>query len=212
VPFSTDAVSTELRCPGCGHYIRDITLDDAYELLVANILEAKCACPFTSGYDVYDSALFPGTTFQVKYASAREGKTETKTVNGREDTWKEAPTWSWSDPANEGADFYILFGILGDLVYPFIVRRDVWMRESYDAGKGHRFIRISTKAKSRCGRYLSGYKRNKFWQYAITDWPRGLFMYIKLAQRKKAKASEEFSPHCILAGEQLQQLSLSVGN
>lgn len=210
--FSASIVPTELRCPDCGHYIRDISPSEGYELLVATVLKTKWAHQLCPGYDVYDSALFPDTTFQVKFANAREGRTETRNVDGRELTFVQAPTWSWRDAANIGADFYVLFGVQGDLVYPFVVCRDAWMDESCKASDKARLLRVSTKAKSRCGRYHSGYKDNKFWQYAITSWPQGMFRYIEYYVNRREKDGDGFGAHCVPAGEQLCQLGLMVGN
>jgi len=177
--FKLEIVPTQLNCPRCGEYIKDVDLAEGFEVLTAGLLQACNASFLCPDYDVYDSRLFPGLTFQVKYAQARERLAITKTVKGRTNTWDQRPTWSWAEAKALGANWYILFGIANGYVYPFAVPTWIWERESYDTGNGGRILTISTEEKSRCGRYVKSYKRNKFWQHYLRQWPDDLFSRIR---------------------------------
>jgi hypothetical protein len=151
--------------------IKDLSLAEGCEFLVAETLRARVAKGHTPGYDVYGSTLFPNLCFQVKVANAREHETIRKTVAGRISDWRQHPTWTWSERRALRADFYILFGVKDATVIPFVVPLAVWAMESYPDGNDGRVLRISTEEYAKCGRYERSYRKNKFWQYKITDWP-----------------------------------------
>jgi hypothetical protein len=182
--FFLGLVPKVLTCPSCGQYIKDLTLDESFELLVAEVLAAKVAAARTEGYDVYDSELFPGLTFQVKCAKPGEGRTTRSVIDGRDCVFEGSPTWTWFEPVAGGADMYIIFGVVETQVYPFVVPRCLWFDESYDSGSGGRILRISTDQYSRCGRYASSFKRNKLWKYHVPTWPRGLLDLIDYYTKK----------------------------
>lgn len=178
--FRLSVVPRQLICPRCGEYIKDIDLAEGFEVLVADLLQARNMYYRQRGYDVCDSSFFPGLTFQVKYSNPKEHEEVTKAIKGRNmATWKQRPTWSWSEPHALGASWYILFGISGNDVYPFAVPVWIWEKESYDMGNGGRILTISTKKKSRCGRHSRSYKRNKFWKHYLKRWPEDLYSRIR---------------------------------
>ena len=177
--FALSEVPTELRCPDCDHYIKDLRQHEGFEILTARVLDAKVAADWNEGFDVYESALFPDRTFQVKMANARENRPVTKTVNGRTNTWDASPTWTWSETIAFSADVYVLYGIKDETVYPFVVPVYLWEDESYDSGSNKRILTISTDQYSRCGKYRNSFKRNKFWQYLIKTWPSGLLETVE---------------------------------
>lgn len=185
--FPLSLVPRELCCEECGTYIADLDLAGGFELLVSRVLQAKNAYHWKKGYDVYDSALVPGLTFQVKYSSPHKRKPVTKIVGGRENTWVQAPVWAWGESTAGDADIYVLFGIKDDLVYPFIVPTSIWMQESSNDGKGGRMLIMSTERYVRCGRNANSYKQTKFWQYVVHGEPDSLVDAAKFASEYYTK-------------------------
>lgn len=179
MPFPLNQVPTELRCPKCDEFITDIELSRGFEFLVARVLKARAAPARNEGYDVYDSVPFPGLTFQVKYANARERPEEHKYIGDREVTVTAGHQWTWHEPKAGAADFYILFGIYEEQVYPFVTSRYIWMENSSNTGKGGRIKIVRAYEYSPCGRYERSAKRNAFWQYYVKSWPADLPIRIK---------------------------------
>jgi len=172
-------IPLELTCPDCGKFIKEMSLSEAVEFYTARVLGGEVARARMQGFDVHKSIHFPGATFQVKMSRAGAGRKEQKTIQGREVDLDGSPTWSWHESIAFGADFYILYGVLKDQVYPFVVPVYLWEDESSDTGSGGRFLRISTDQYSRCGKYRNSFKRNKFWQYLIKTWPSGLLETVE---------------------------------
>lgn len=174
MPFNLAIIPNVLNCPHCGEYIKDIDLATGFELLVADVLQGKAASARNEGFDVYDSPLYPGMTFQIKYANARVRPEETKTVAGRRNTWRAGNTWTWHEPKAGAADFYILFGVKGDKVWTFALPQTSWLDTSSDTGRGGVIKTVTCKEYSRCGRYMSASKRSRFWRHVIRTWPADL--------------------------------------
>ena len=158
--------------------IMDLGLPHAAEIITAEVLQARVAPSSNPGFDVYQSELFPGLTFQVKLAQAREQEGAVRIIKGRTCVLNASPTWAWSEAHALGADWYVLFGVKDGTVYPFAVPVFIWHEESYDTGTGGRFLSISCDQYSKCGRHVRSYKRNKFWQYRIPKWPDGLLARV----------------------------------
>jgi hypothetical protein len=156
-----------------------MSLSEAVEFYTARVLGAQVAPARMQGYDVHNSIHFPGVTFQVKVSRAGAGRKEQKIVKGRDSTWDSSPTWAWTERLAFGADYYVLYGVRKDQVYPFVVPVYLWEDESYDTGNGGRFLRISIDQYSRCGKYRNSFKRNKFWQYLVKTWPKGLLEVVE---------------------------------
>lgn len=144
MPFDMNQVPTTLNCPYCGHTIKkQLSLTERFEALAATILKAQIAPAGTPGYDLYDSELFPGMTFQIKVSSG--------------------PDWQWHSKATEHADWYICFGILNDLiVFPFAFSTEEWAETTFLSSDNRwRNLRISYGRK---GRQISR-------GYGIRHWP-----------------------------------------
>lgn len=184
--FPLSEIPTVLQCPECGHNFMEIDLTLGTEILVADALDAKIAPRQTPAFDVYDSKLFPGLTFQIKYSNPTNHISVLKKVKGRVSVWDESPTWTWSEERPCGADWYILFGIKDSEVYPFAVPVRIWKNESANTGIGGRILKISTDEYSHCGRYENAFKHNKFWQYSIQKWPEGLLSRLGTRQLRMA--------------------------
>jgi len=160
-----------------GDLTKDLSLGERFEMLAARVLHARVARYRQVGFDLYDSPLYPGIKFQVKIAHAREGQSGPKIINGRDVLMRVAPSWTWSEKASGEVHLYILFGIKQGIIYPFVAPLDIWLAESFESSGG-RTLRICSEEYSRCGRYESSIKRNKFWEYSIRNWPLGLFERI----------------------------------
>ena len=173
--FSLTEIPTEIEYRHC---IKELNLADGAEWLTADLLHARLASAGNPGFDVYKSELFPNLTFQVKLSRPGEARKIQKTVNGRDDFWDTSPAWTWHEAIAESADFYVLYGVNGDEVYPFVVPLRVWTKEAYDTGIGGLILRVSVDQYSHCGRYKRSFKRNKFWQYLLKTWPDDLFRRI----------------------------------
>jgi len=173
--FSLSTIPTEIAYGNC---IKELSLSDAVEWLTADLLHARLAAARNPGFDVYKSELFPNVTFQVKASRPGEAHKIQKIVNGRDALWDASPAWTWREANAGNADFYFLYGVNGESVYPFVVPLYIWTKEAYDTGAGGLILRVSVDQYSRCGRYKRASKRNKFWQYYVKDWPDGLLRRI----------------------------------
>ena len=182
MPFKFDLVPKDLRCPCCDTIVIErISEYQRFEIFVAQTLQAKLAGNCQAGVDVYGSALFPNLCFQVKFAFPNYPKTGyVVEKRGKKHIMNVAPRWFWSGNAEELADWYILFGILEDKVYPFVFPAQVWLEEACDAflyGRRRKQMAIVAQKMSRRGK--RGMVMNKMWEYEIVNWPDDFFSILK---------------------------------
>ena len=173
--FPLAEIPTQIEWQGC---VKELALEEGAEWLAARLLKGHLAPAGNAGYDIHQSALFPGLTFQIKVSRPGEGHKVQKIVNGRDSYWDESPTWTWGEYNKGEADIYILYGVNGEMVYPFVVPHSIWERQAFSNGNKGLVLRVSTEQYSRCGRHERATKRNKFWQYYIKSWPGGLFRRV----------------------------------
>lgn len=176
--FPLDLVPTALACPCCETVIIEhLSKFQRFEVLVAQVLKAKLAGGVSPGVDVYASTLFPGLTFQVKFAHPNYPKTGHMVKRGNKMYQMNAsPRWFWSGNAEALADWYIFFGILDNEVYSFVFPRSAWLSKACDAylyGRRRKQLAVIAKKMSRRGK--RGMVMNKMWEYEVPDWPNGLF-------------------------------------
>jgi hypothetical protein len=151
----------------------------ACELFVAHYLDAMLALPCHTGYDVYGSRMFPGLTFQIKYATAyqrdKSGIDAFNAQKGYDPVLKVKPSWCFTAPQREAADFYVLLGSMNDRIYPFVMAQDESPLARRD-GKRRGLI-ICTSKQVRCGH--GKYRQAKYWNHSIKAWPDDLYSYIE---------------------------------
>ena len=169
--LKVDDVPTSAQCQVNGRTV-EMALDLAtgLEFLVAYELQGKVGGANQQGYDVYDSALYSGLTFQVKYSSVQKPSSQRGTS-----------FFLWQERHRRQriivADYYVLFGIKNDMFFPFLVPFVVWKRRLTTSGKtGHFYI---------SGRRFSrkGGKQNLMWNHYILDWPEGLHRRLNAYQQ-----------------------------
>jgi len=168
-------IPTETECKLGGDVVGfDLDLTTGLEFLVAHELQGRVATPRNPGFDVYDSALYPGLTFQVKHAGAwldpgkdarRRNRSEVYTFRGHHE---------------READWYVLFGINGDKLCPFLVPLVAWRDKGSTSGV-HRILIISANTFTRRTKAL---KQNRLWEFHISDWPEGLHRRLKERQER----------------------------
>jgi hypothetical protein len=180
MPFALGNVPQSMACSVNGHnIIKDLSLTERFEVLVAIVLQAKLAAGANAGFDVCDSALYPDLTFQVKVAHTWHDETVRKFIkdDGKVFEAVKYPHWSWNGSRQHLADWYILFGIKDDVVHAFAFPTSVWFEKSYPyANDTRNMMIVCSREFSPCG---SGTKRNKIWEYEIKDWPKGLLYAIE---------------------------------
>jgi len=176
--FLSDIPKVAQIYDNAGNLTKDLAFGEQFEVLTARVLRTRIAQRGQVGYDLYDSDIYPDLTFQVKASRIQEVEPEAKVINGRAVVMRAAPTWTWSEARDKGGDFYVLFGVKADMVFPFVVSRHIWLAESFPSAGGCA-LRVCSNEYSRCGRYVSSFKRNKFWEYSIREWPRDLFRRIE---------------------------------
>lgn len=152
----------------------------AFEVILAHVVRGVVMEHGNVGYDVSGSSLYPGMTFQVKCSNPDDPAQYAQQVifvEGVERDLNQAPAWWFGARDRIGADWYILFGLRENKVYPFAIPTGKWSRYKSDPQ------RIVTQEYSRCG---SGHRRNQFWEYAIHQWPDGLYKRLDAKQLKLA--------------------------
>jgi len=160
--------------------IKELAFEESAEILVARAVQGKVAGGRQRGFDVYKSALFPGQTFQVKTARVSVRAGEVKVLDGRELEIRDTYQWAFRVGHSEyTADWYILFGERDDLVYPFLLTQQEWDAHSSPTGTPARMLIMTAQEYSRCGRYISSYKRNRHWRFVIRKWPEGLLAKLR---------------------------------
>ena len=177
--FPLGDVPQSMECHIDGHKIvKDLSLTERFEVLTAIVLQAKLAAFRNAGFDVYDSALYPDLTFQIKVAHTWHDETIRRFVkdDGKVFEAIKHPHWTWNGSSQHLADWYIFFGIKGDLVHAFAFPVSVWLESSYRGTDAKNVMIVCSREFSPCG---SGTKRNKMWEYEIRDWPNGLFYAIE---------------------------------
>lgn len=163
-------VPTSVECKVAGRIVPvDLGLATGLEYLVAYELQGRIAGPLNPGYDVYDSALYPGLTFQVKHTAK-----ERRVKNGQ-------TVYSWVGNINCQADYYVLFAVKGEELLPFLFPCAVWEKTGHVQDRGGpigkmkiRRFRIPTPLFCGRGRYGGYIYQSPLWNYHISDWPEGL--------------------------------------
>ena len=163
--FLLDTVPGTMVCHVNGHkIIKDLSLSERFEVLSAIALRARLTVGKNAGFDIYDSALYPGLTFQVKASNAwQDISTRAKIENHGE-------VYTFNGADNYEADFYILFGLKDDMVYPFLFSKNAWKKAGSKTGK-RRIVVLKT---ARYSRRTKALKENRGWNCYIDDWPNGL--------------------------------------
>jgi len=160
--------------------IKELSFDEAAEVLVAQAVKGKVTGGRQAGFDVHKSALFPSQTFQVKSSRPGLRHGETKELGGYTREFKDTYRWTFRVGKSEyTADWYVLFGEYDGLVYPFLMTQQEWDRVSSNTGTPARMLAITVQEHSKCGRYFSAYKRNRHWQFVIRQWPEGLLAKLR---------------------------------
>lgn len=164
--------------------VKELSPDEAVEVLVARAVQGKVAAGNAPGFDVHKSALFPGETFQVKFSRALFREGSTKVLGGYLRTFKD--TWKWAFNVSKSkyqADWYVLFGERDGLIYPFLFDYSEWVEGASNTGKG-RLMTITAQQHSRCGRYAGTYKLNRRWENYIANWPGGFLRALKAYEER----------------------------
>lgn len=195
--ISIDQVPTSLQCPRCGHKIRGVPVSEGYEILVAQWLKGELAPALQVGFDIYQSALFPKRTFQVKHANPSNAR--------RNDGVYES--WAWGSNACILADYYILFGVKDSFAYCFLLTSELW--EKFSAGKSRRLLTSPTHRFSRQGGGTRrGYPReNRLWFYECMGLPQDLIRRITELDEHYVSKEPLENPQCILETEECQQMN-----
>lgn len=139
------------------------------EKWVADVLQAQMAPSDQAAYDIWNSVIFPGMTFQVKLAKqpfCQDYKDRRQRPNH---------FWSWSEgiprKAHEIADWYILGGVALDRtqIIWFVLPSAVWFMKAGKSEKWNkRSLRISIYSSYR--HTLSGrLRKTSLWEYAAHD-------------------------------------------
>ena len=171
--FSLDIVPNTMVCHIGGHkVIKDLGLFERFEALTAVALHGRLAIGRNAGFDVYDSALYPELTFQVKVSSAWQD------ISTRAKTERHGEVYTFNGTNEHEADYYILFGLKDDLVYPFLFTKTTWKRLGSKTGK-RRIVVLKTARYSRRSKAL---KENRGWNCYINDWPYGLHRRLQECQ------------------------------
>lgn len=157
----------------CGVAEIDLDLTMGLECLVACELWGRVASPRNPGYDVYDSALYPGLTFQVKQSKAWLDPGRDARKRNRSEVY------TFRGHAEHEADWYVLFGVKGDELWLFFVPLMAWRDKSSVSG-AYRTLIISANMLTRRTKAL---KQNRLWEFHISDWPSGL--HRRLSERQE---------------------------
>ena len=190
--FPISNIPISMRCPCCGNLVIErLSTSQRFEVFVAESLKGKIAGYETPGYDVYESEILPGLTFQVKGALTKQAVEKKQIVShGKSYGTYVSSQWYWAGNSGEIADWYILFGVQDDLVHVFAIPYTVWLERttaSYLYGRKRRQISIVTRRKSQRGR--RGIIQNRFWEYEIQDWPHE---FIDKCKQTIMTSAEEF--------------------
>jgi len=184
MPLHIDVIPRVLCCPRCGYHIQNVTLSKGFELFVARTLRAELASERVIGYDVCDSELYPNWTFRVEYSEVVIGLAKERVKGGRLCENKPGLTWAWRENIDSRiADWYVLFGIRDNLVYPFVLSQADWLKASFKCGEG-RIHKTTAQEYSHCGGYTSGYERSELWNHYVSVWPDGLHAVLAVQQSK----------------------------
>lgn len=209
--FPLSLVPRSLTCPGCGQIIvEQLSLARGFESLVAQVLDASLADSQERGYDAYDSSPFPSLTFQVKYAYAYLPPGQGYIQDKRYAKWylvNRTAKWVFTGNSSTKADWYILFGISQDIVYPFVIPHSVWTKAGTISKRyNNEFVQftITSRRLSPCG--PSGHIQNKYWEFYARQWPEDMFYLIK--RLGKATGSAWPTPTTLTQSRDVQQLSL----
>jgi hypothetical protein len=172
--LSLTDIPQSIDCYVNGHrIIKDLSLPERFEVLVAQVLQGRWAANLNSGFDVYDSKLHPRFTFQVKVSKAWFDPGRDARKRNR------AEIYTFNGSIEHIADYYILFGIREELVYPFLLSRSLWEQHGSKAGNGRRVLIISAERYTRKTKAL---KQNRLWNCFIADWPDTLHRWLRQRQ------------------------------
>lgn len=182
--FPLTDLPKDWHCPGCGHTIlTDIPDHKRFEDLVARELKAQQSDYWNPGFDVSKSELYPGLTFQVKFSNVGTGVyySQKKVWNlgdrggKRNNTWYGFKRWAFGFNLEQNFDWCIIFGILNDKVYPFLIPAS-FIRQSLTPGKNGKSVFFMCTDKLKCGRGGPGknWSINRGWQYYLPHWPEDL--------------------------------------
>jgi hypothetical protein len=163
--FPLGDVPQSLMCFASGHkIIKDLSLTERFEVLVALEVQGRLAASRNAGFDVYNSILYPDLTFQVKASHAwKDPGTDAKKRN-------RSKIYTFRGSIEHMADYYVLFGVRGDLVFPFVLMRESWERFGSKAGK----FRVLIISAERYSRKTKALKENRLWNCYVSDWPEGV--------------------------------------